>query len=114
MLSLEILKLDRDKSRQEEFALLFGDLDKLYGSPHDPAVWIQNAAKDPGRLPRLFIACGRQDDLYPLNQRVVASLHKLGIPVDYYEEDARHDWFFWDPQIWRFLKAVLGEPPQPE
>jgi S-formylglutathione hydrolase FrmB len=113
VLSLDILKLDPDLTRKQEFILLFGDLDKLYGSPHDPMVWFQQAAKDPTRLPQLFISCGRQDDLYPLNKMAVAFLNTLGIPVDYYEEDARHDWLFWDPQIRRFLKAVLGEPPQP-
>jgi putative tributyrin esterase len=114
VLSLEILKLDPDDSRRKEFALLFGSLDKLYDSPHDPAVWFQSASKDPAKLPRLFISCGRQDDLYPLNKLTAAALKQLGIPVDYYEEDARHDWLFWDPQIRRFLKAVLGELPQPE
>jgi putative tributyrin esterase len=114
VLSLEILKMDPDAHRQEEFALLFGDLKKLHGSVHDPATWFQEAAKDPSRLPQLFISCGRQDDLYPLNQIAVGFLTKLGIPVDYYEEDAMHDWLFWDPQVRRFLKAVLGEPPQIE
>lgn len=114
VLSLEILKLDPDDHRREEFALLFGDLTKLHGSVHDPVTWFQGAAKDPSRLPRLFISCGRQDDLYQVNKMALAALNQLGIPVDYYEEDARHDWFFWDPQIRRFLKAVLGEPPQAE
>jgi len=39
---------------------------------------------------------------------VHASLEKLGIPVEYHEEDARHDWYFWDREIQRFLAAVLG------
>ena len=114
VLSLEILNLDPDLQRKEEFALLFGDLTRLFGSAHDPLVWFKRAAQDPDKLPRLFISCGRQDDLYPLNKLAVAALGELGIPVDYYEEDARHDWLFWDPQIRRFLKAVLGEPPQSE
>jgi S-formylglutathione hydrolase FrmB len=114
VLSMEILNLDPDLQRKEEFILLFGDLNKLPGSMHDPLVWFQKAAQEPSRLPRLFISCGRQDDLYPLNKLAVAALNKLDIPVDYYEQDAKHDWLFWDPQIRRFLKAVLGEPPQPE
>lgn len=113
VLSLDILNLDPDFHRKEEFILLFGDLSKLHGSAHDPLVWFQKAAAEPGKLPHLFISCGRQDDLYPLSQMAAATLRKLGIALDYYEEDARHDWLFWDPQIRRFLKAVLGEPPQP-
>jgi putative tributyrin esterase len=62
-------------------------------------------------LPKLFVACGRQDDLYPLNQLFMATAQGLGIPVDYYEEDGKHNWYFWDKQIRRFLKAILGEIP---
>jgi putative tributyrin esterase len=114
VLLLDILKHHPDDARKDEFSLLFGDLNQIQGSVHDPMVWYQNAAEDPGRLPRLFISCGRQDDLYQLNKLAVAAFSRLSIPVDYYEEDARHDWLFWDPQIRRFLKAVLGEPPQAE
>ena len=41
VLSLEILNLDPDLHRKEEFALLFGDLTKLFGSAHDPAGLVQ-------------------------------------------------------------------------
>ena len=61
-----------------------------------------------GALPRLFIACGRQEDLYPLSLLFHAACQKLGVEVDYHEEDGKHDWFFWDTQIRRFLNAVLG------
>lgn len=107
-LSLEVLNAQPDDPRTQEFAYLFGDLSKLRGGVHDPAVWLQKAARNPSALPRLFIACGRQDDLYPLNRMVHAACQQLGIAMDYYEEDAKHDWFFWDAQIRRFLAVVLG------
>jgi len=110
-LSLEILQTHAADPRQTEFSHLFGDLGSLAGSPHDPAVWLQNAARNPAALPRLFVACGRQDDLYPLSQRFPKICAGLGIPVDYHEEDGRHDWFFWDTQIRRFLAAVLVKQP---
>jgi S-formylglutathione hydrolase FrmB len=53
------------------------------------------------------MACGRQDDLYPLNNQFYAACESLGIHVDYYEEDGFHDWFFWNAQIQRFLAANL-------
>jgi putative tributyrin esterase len=107
-LSLEVLKVQPDDPRNAEFAYLFGDLTKLKGGEHDPSVWLQNAARNPSALPRLYIACGRQDDLYPLNRMVYAACQQLEIPVDYHEEDAKHDWPFWDGQIKRFLAEVLG------
>ena len=89
VLSLAILTTHHEDERQPEFKLLFGDLGKLSGSQHDPAVWLQRAAKNPAALPKLFIACGRQDDLYPLNVQFNAACQKLGVPVDYHEEDGQ-------------------------
>jgi S-formylglutathione hydrolase FrmB len=94
-----------------EFAYIFVDLAKLPGSEHDPAVWLKHAAANPAALPKLFIACGRQDDLIPMRQYFAAECKRLGVAADYYEEDGAHEWYFWDRQIRRFLKAVLGENP---
>jgi putative tributyrin esterase len=113
VLSLEVLKLDPDDVRRREFSLLFGDLDKLSGSEHDPAVWLQRAAQSPSILPRLFIAVGRQEDLYPLSGYFHAACQSLGVQSEYHEEDGRHDWFLWDRQIRQFLESSLGPIPQP-
>ncbi|HOL18425.1 MAG TPA: alpha/beta hydrolase family protein [Bacillota bacterium] len=111
MLSLEFLKYFPADPRMEEFAHLFGKLEDLPGSEHDPAVWLKKAAANKADLPRLYMACARQEDLYPLNVIFKAGASELGIEVDYHEADGRHDWFFWDVQIRRFLAAVFGEPP---
>ena len=111
VLSLAILQAMPDDPRQDEFAFLFGDLGKLSGSEHDPAVWLQNAANNSSLLPRLFIAVSRQEDIYPLSGMFHAACQALGVQADYHEEDGGHDWFFWDRQIRRFLAAVLGPIP---
>jgi S-formylglutathione hydrolase FrmB len=108
VLSPQILGLIPDDPRRAEFSLLFGDLDKLTGSEHDPAVWLQGAAQNPAILPRLFISVGRQEDIYPLSGMFHAACQSLGIPSEYHEEDGAHDWFFWDKQIRLFLASVLG------
>jgi putative tributyrin esterase len=107
VLSLAFITDYPNDPRRGEFEYLFGDLDKMTGSEHDPAVWLKSAANNPGKLPGLYIACGRQDDLYPLNQQFYAACQSLGIHVDYHEEDGFHDWFFWNAQIQRFLAANL-------
>ena len=111
VLSLAILQAMPDDPRRDEFALLFGDLGNLPRSEHDPAVWLQRAAKDASLLPRLFIAVSRQEDIYPLSGMFHAACQSLGVQSDYHEEDGAHDWFFWDGQIRRFLAAVLGPIP---
>jgi putative tributyrin esterase len=112
VLSLAVLQLLPDTdTRKDEFALLFGDLDKLVGSEHDPAVWLESAAKNTSQLPRLFISVSRQEDIYPLSGMFHEACQSLGVQSEYYEEDGGHDWLFWDGQIRRFLSAVLGPMP---
>ena len=107
VLSLAFVTAYPNDPRRAEFEFLFGNLDQLGGSEHDPAVWLNRAAQDPSKLPKLYLACGRQDDLYPLNVQFNAACRSKGIQVDYYEEDALHDWFFWNKQIQSFLAANL-------
>jgi S-formylglutathione hydrolase FrmB len=112
VLSLAILNLDPSDWRRKEFSLLFGDLDKLFGSEHDPATWLQRAAKDPSRLPRLFLSVGRQEDIYPLTGMFHQACQSAGVASEYYEEDGIHDWFLWDRHIRLFLASVLGPIPK--
>ncbi len=98
--------------RKKEFALLFGDLDRLAGSEHDPAAWLARAAVDPSRLPRLFISVSRQEDVYPLSGMFHRACQSAGVQSEYHEEDGAHDWFFWDGQIRLFLASVLGPIPK--
>jgi S-formylglutathione hydrolase FrmB len=86
-------------------------LKQLSGTEFDPAVWMQRAAQNPQALPRLYMSCGRQDDLYMLNAWVHGEFQRLGLPVDYHEQDAGHVWPFWDTEIRRFLNFAIG--PQP-
>jgi len=111
VLSLNILQLDPSDQRKLEFALLFGNLDKLPGSEHYPAVWLQRAAAKPSALPHLFIAVGRQEDLYPLSGMFHQACQSLGVQSEYHEEDGHHDWFLWDRQIRQFLASILGPIP---
>lgn len=110
VLSMDIWAAHAGDSRQTEFELLFGDLSRLPGSEHDPAVWLRRAAQNPATLPRLFVACGKQDDLYPVNRLFKSQCEALGVALDYHEADGRHDWPFWDKYIQVFLSSVL----QPE
>jgi putative tributyrin esterase len=96
-----------DDPRRKEFELLFGDLEQLTQSDNEPTVWLQKAKEHIRDLPSLYMACGRKDDLYPLNVQFHTACQSLGIPVDYHEGDGFHDWFFWNTQIQHFLAATL-------
>jgi S-formylglutathione hydrolase FrmB len=107
VLSLAFIAAYPNDPRIGEFEQLFGDLGKLAGSAHDPASWLQQAATKSTDLPKLYMSCGRQDDLYLLNIQFYTACQSLGIPIDYHEEEAFHDWFFWNKEIQRFLSANL-------
>ncbi len=106
-LSFEFLRVFPNDPRRQEFSYILGDLDNLFGSEHDPATWIKKAAEHPQSLPRLYIACGKQEDLYPLSGLFYGACQKLGITARYSEEDGQHDWILWDRQIRRFLEEEL-------
>jgi putative tributyrin esterase len=112
VLSLAIFSLIPDDPRRQEFTSLFGDLARLPGSEHDPAVWLAEAAKNPASLPRLYLYTGRQEDIHPLSGMFHAACQSLGVQSEYYEEDGGHDWFLWDGHIRRFLASVLGPIPK--
>jgi S-formylglutathione hydrolase FrmB len=107
-LSMKYMKANPDDPRTKEFSAVFGDLNNLSGGEHDPAQWLADAVKRKANLPRLFMACGRQDELYPLNQLFLADCAALGVPVDFHEEDGGHEWLFWDAQLRRFLASILA------
>jgi putative tributyrin esterase len=96
-----------DYQLYEEFTLLFGDLKKLEGSIHDPLVWLQQAVANKVKLPKLYVACGKQDKLYPLNVDFNAACQKAQVDVEYRESDGDHNWIYWNEQIQWFLSRVL-------
>jgi putative tributyrin esterase len=112
VLSLDILQLDPNEARRQEFTDTLGDLTKLPGGEHDPLVWLKRAAKDPAQVPHLYISCGRQEDIYPLSGMFHAACQELGVRSEYLEEDGQHNWFLWDRHIRWFLQAILGPLPE--
>jgi S-formylglutathione hydrolase FrmB len=107
VLSYHFITAYPNDPRRDEFEYLFGNLDTLVGSEHDPEVWLKRAANHVADLPKMYASCGRQDDLFPLNTMFYNSCQSLGIPLDYHEVDGLHDWFFWNEQIQRFLATYL-------
>ncbi len=107
VLSLAIMDAQSDHPNRREFELLFGNLSQLTGSEHDPFVWLQRAAQKPDMLPRMYVSCGLQDDIYPLTVMFRDACRKLGLPLEYDEAEGRHEWSFWDKQIQQFLAFAL-------
>lgn len=111
-LSLDIGSIVPDPKRQAEFTLLDGVIEKIAGSEHDPAVWLERAAGDPTSLPRLYNYIGRQEDIHPLSAQFQVACQELGIAPEFIETDGGYDWSLWDKQVRHFLAAILGPIPK--
>ena len=88
---------------------IFGDLELAAKSDKNPRVLVESLAgkKD---LPKIYMACGTEDDLLPASRLFRGLMTEAGFDVTYFEGPGKHDWDFWDQQI----KLVLDWLPLDE
>jgi putative tributyrin esterase len=99
-----------DRQMMHEIGLIYGGLDKVEGSVDDPKAWLANAAKNPDVLPALYSCCGTLDDLLTVNRIFQKACDALKIPLTYWEEEGgKHNWYFWQRHIEKWLGMVLPE-----
>ena len=55
------------------------------------------------QIPKLYMACGRKDDLMKANEDFRDFPREKGIEVAWDEGDYGHDWDFWNLQIQKVL-----------
>lgn len=88
---------------------LFGPLEKLPGSDKDLR-WLAQRIANPADRPRIYLACGSQDSLLPMNKNLRDSLQTLGYDLTWCEAPGAHEWDFWDSQIRRVIDWLsLGQ-----
>ena len=78
---------------------LFDDFEKATESDLNPIVAADEMFRKKKPIPRFYMACGKQDDLMGVNTAFRDHLREKGADVTWDEEDAGHDWDFWDSQI---------------
>lgn len=58
-------------------------------------------------LPRLYMWCGTEDGLYPVNVAMKEHLEALGWPDFVYEEShGNHAWQYWDEKVMTVIKLI--------
>jgi putative tributyrin esterase len=102
---------DPSSSFARELSLIFGDLEKAPGGPHDLLAQLSRAAASGARIPRLYQCCGTEDFLYEANVRFRDHARSLKVDLTYEEGPGVHEWGYWDAAIQRFL-AWLPLPPR--
>ena len=82
---------------------LLEDKEKAKLTDINPKVAYDELIARKGPVPRFYMSCGRQDDLMPANISLRDYLIDKGADVTWYEEDAEHEWDFWDREIKKVL-----------
>lgn len=86
----------------------FGDVTKITGSDRDIYA-LASKRKDEGALPRLYLACGTEDELLPASRDYHKHLAAENIPVTYEEGPGGHEWDFWRTYLIRVLDWMAAE-----
>jgi len=111
---LQLIPKDKAANRQllHEFGIIYGGLDKVEGSEDDPKYWLAQIADRVGELPDLYSCIGTDDDLLMVNRIFQQACEGLKIPLRYWEEEGgRHDWFFWQRNLEKWLRMVYQAEP---
>lgn len=82
---------------------IFGPLDELRGSENDPMTLLRSLVKSSQTAPAIFLCCGADDDLLPLNKEMSHALSAAEIPHTFEIGPGDHTWEFWDEWIQRVL-----------
>ena len=80
---------------------IFGDADPA-AAPHNLLRVADILAADPTALaacPKLFQACGTEDQLHAANIAFRDHARALGLPLHYVEGPGNHEWGYWDARI---------------
>ena len=108
--SLDITRKNRPY-RIEEWRAIFGfDLesaDALEGTCHDLFALTRRNHREGLPFPRLYLWCGTEDSLLPVNRAYRDLLTDLEIPHTYAESEGDHSWPWWDLHIRDALSFLL-------
>ena len=75
---------------------VFGDLNSLIGSDKDITALAKRLKEKGESIPKIYMACGKDDFLIQENRDLYNSLKQEGIDVTYVEDNGTHDWQFWN------------------
>ena len=105
VLDLELMIPQITGETRAEFPFLIEAADDAKHSRFNPPALL-DAEKDKDL--KIYVACGLQDDLLPLNYSFKQRADALGIDIKYVFEDGTHNWDFWNRQIKLFIEYMLG------
>jgi S-formylglutathione hydrolase FrmB len=91
------------------YASTFGDPGTVLESDANPEVLVKKKLAAGEKLPGIFIACGTEDMLCPLNKAFDAFLTEQGVVHEAHFTPGEHNWKFWDPYLQKAIPWLLAE-----
>lgn len=88
---------------------VFGPLEAIKGSENDLEYLLEKLVTSASQQPRIFIACGEEDFLYPASQYFVQRLEANHLDFTFEHGPGAHNWKFWDEWIQRVLEWFFPE-----
>ena len=82
---------------------IFGDPRKVLSSDRNPEVQYLAASAAGRELPRIYMACGTEDQLLEANRAFASFLRQRGADHRYEEGPGAHNWRFWNEYVVRGL-----------
>lgn len=106
---LDLARLQQAENRWSLMRTTFGT-HPVAGTDDDLLHLLDTA--DPDGLPRLYLACGTEDDLLDDNRRFVDRARARGVDLAVELDPGEHEWGFWDTHIQYVLDWLpLERPP---
>lgn len=101
---------DNGVASYEYYAHTFGDPSSLSDSDRAPKALAKMRLDAGETLPRLFLACGTEDFLYPANLDMHNYLTSLGVVHEWITFPGVHDFRFWNAALPMALDFILNAP----
>ena len=86
------------------YTSIFGDLDKIKGSPADIYHLLEMHRGKTEHLPDIYQCCGTEDFLYRFNLLFKNKLNHMGAGLTFEEWPGGHDWVFWEEALRRSVR----------
>lgn len=90
----ELVNRSATSMSRREFTALLGPEGKV--GPENDLFALADRAKDP---PPIYLSCGEQDLLYPMNCALARKLEDLGLKFQFDHRPGDHTWDFWDQSL---------------
>lgn len=87
----------------------FGDLSEVLESDKNPRWLVKQLKKGKKEIPEIYMACGDQDHLLPVNKDMAKFLKEQGVRVTLEIGPGNHEWDFWDAYIKKAIEWLPTE-----